>query len=629
MPNLVGVWNPALSEEMIRKMLAKQLHRIRVPNVHYHEYIAAYPGFGVALLDHGIPENGRQPALSDDGRFALMLDGEFFNAHELKKQFRAELPRSDLSPPELCLQLILNQGEEGARLLNGLFSIALYDRKAGRVTLISDRYGFHPLFYSLRADVLVFGTEVKAICAVDPQSRGVDELGTLELFCYGSHVMDRTWLEGVRHLSPATILTVDGSGHRARSYWTYKYQESAPRLDQRNYVTVASILFDRAVERHMKGSHRFGIFLSGGYDSRAVAAATRKYHRPLTAYTFGYPESRDVRFAAMLAQRLGLEHHALSDRGPYLYRNCRSIVWRTEGMVPFASVTSIRYHKVMKERIDVILTGFLAEFGGSHTWPRLLLTRSRRGTIQVLFDRVLGKRLAGARRVLQPAFFQRVFGGLREQFEKSFEAIENEHPVNISDCWRYRYVQPRSTFHAPSIDRYLFEMRAPNNDYDYVDFLLTIPPTARLEQRVYKQMIAYSFPEIRDVPCTNSAVPIDPHFAREYAKMVLRYCGRKVGDPVVNLFRGKPALGREFRDLSEDFRTEPELITQILRPLFEAGVFPEAIFDRGGVEQIIREHYEHNARHESLLALLISWGLAAKCFLYEDLSDVPAEMYAP
>lgn len=54
----------------------------------------------------------------------------------------------------------------------------------------------------------------------------------------------------------------------------------APILDQPTYFTVFGTLLDRAVERSMKGSHQMGIFLSGGYDSRSVAASIRKHHLP-------------------------------------------------------------------------------------------------------------------------------------------------------------------------------------------------------------------------------------------------------------------------------------------------------------------------------------------------------------
>jgi asparagine synthetase B (glutamine-hydrolysing) len=525
--------------------------------------------------------------------------------------------------------MILKRGPAVARLFNGMFCLVAYERTARRMTIISDRYSARSLFYVRRHKALLFGTELKALAAADPGTRRIDEVGTLELFCYGSHFMDRTWMEGYLRLPAATILTVDATGLRITRYWSYRYEEHVRKLDQKTYATVFGILLDRAVERRMAGTRRIGIFLSGGYDSRSIAAAIRKHRYPLPAFTFGLPESRDVRFGTKLANRLGLEHHVLTAEGPYLYPNCRAIVWRTEGMITFANATSIQLHPILKEKMDIILTGFLGEFSGSHTWPQLLLARSRRAAIKVIFDRFLTPRLGLAQRIFQPVFFTRVFDAVRDFFYQSFETVENEHPLNVADSWNFMHLQPRGTFHTPAVDRHKFEMRAPHTDNDLVDFLLTIPTYARLEQRVYKKMIAYSFPYIRDVPCTNSAQPIEPNFAKEYVLMVSRYLVRKATGPFRSLLIRQPALGREFRDLSQDFRTEPELVNQVLRPLLRSGVFPDSTFKHAGIEQLIREHYERNASHHEILGLLISWGLAARYFLHDDVSDVPLEMYVP
>src|SRR5262249_24056852 len=109
MPNLVGIWNPDLPEDSIRNIHAKQLHRVRVPHCTYTEYVVAFPGFGMALQDHGLLENGLQPVFSDDNDAGLLLDGEINNARELQQQFVKELPQRVLSPPELCLKMILRR----------------------------------------------------------------------------------------------------------------------------------------------------------------------------------------------------------------------------------------------------------------------------------------------------------------------------------------------------------------------------------------------------------------------------------------------------------------------------------------------------------------------------------------
>src|SRR5713226_7823360 len=115
----------------------------------------------------------------------------------------------------------------------------------------------------------------------------------------------------------------------------------------------------------------------------------------------------------------------------------------------------------------------------------------------------------------------------------------------------------------------------------------------------------------------------------EYPARMTSYISRKALAPAEALFRKQKPIGREFRDLNADFRAEPQVIDRVLRPLLASGIFPAYIFDHAGIEAVIREHYEQNASHENLLSLLVSWSLAAKYFLHDDLSDVPPEMYAP
>jgi hypothetical protein len=208
--------------------------------------------------------------------------------------------------------------------------------------------------------------------------------------------------------------------------------------------------------------------------------------------------------------------------------------------------------------------------------------------------------------------------------------VQNEHPLNIADSWNFTYLQPRGSFQSPSVDRYWFEARAPHMDTELVDFLLSIPPYERIEQRVYKKMIASRrYPKIRDIPCTNSGKPINPYFFREYSAMAARYVLRKAAATVLGAgSENGEVRGREFRDLSEDFRNEPKLISDILQPMLDAEVFPSDIFDYSGIHNIVAEHYQAKQSREYVLSLLISYGLALKYFLYDDFSGVPADMYA-
>jgi len=111
--------------------------------------------------------------------------------------------------------------------------------------------------------------------------------------------------------------------------------------------------------------------------------------------------------------------------------------------------------------------------------------------------------------------------------------------------------------------------------------------------------------------------------------MMIRYIGRKTTAPVSKFFGAKASLGREFQSPDEDLRAEPEMLEKVLRPLIRDGIFPEHIFDYGKIEKMLDEHSRGNRGHYETIFLLISVGLALKFFLYDDVTDVPLDMYAP
>lgn len=625
MPNLVGIWEPHSTEAVLEDRLSKQLTAIASSARPYVEHSVRAKGFVAATLDHGILEPGRRPTNSADKRYHLLIDGELWNAEELARRHRDSLSLDHpISQADLALRLIIAYGPEIARDFNGFFVIVLYDAQKQSLTLINDRHAFRPIFYRAKQDNVIFATELKGIRATDDVALKLNEIGLFELMLHGHHLYGSTWIEGYERLVPSSILTFTPDGTTHKIYWDYLYQECAPELDQPTYFVNFAKLLDRAVERCMRGSARFGMFLSGGYDSRSVAAAIRSQHLPIPTFTFGVADARDVQIAPILAQRLGMQHTHLVNQPDYLSTHCHGIVWRTEGMLPFSRTTSMQFHPQLQQSMDIVLTGFLGEFSGSHTWPALLLTRSRRAAIDAIWKRYVDGKLDTLHRITTPAYYARSLEAARQRFEASCELIDNDHPLNIADVWNRRFVQPQLTQQSPAVDRHVFEVRAPHMDADLVIFLQSIPPRARLEQRIYKKMIAYSYPQVRDIPCTNSGRPIDPNFVREYLSMTGNYLGRKSTDLLRKISgAGKQPLRREIRDLGGDYRAEPQLVEKILRPMLAQGLFPSDIFSLEGIENIIEAHYSGRERHQEMLASLISFGLAHKYFALGEVGEVP------
>lgn len=623
MPNLVGIWKPDAARDALNSLLKKQQETVASSCRPLTCHSFCTDGFAVGSLDTGILEPNRQIAASPDGRYRLILDGELWNASELATRYRLA---GTLSQGELLLELITRQGAAIAREFNGFFVIVLHDAATKSVTLINDRYGFRPLFLKSGNNELIFATELKGIRAADDTPLKLNAVGLFELLCHGHHLYGSTWIDGYERLAPASILARSPEGTTHSTYWHYSYQENEPELDQPTYYVNFAKLLDRAVERCMRGPARIGMFLSGGYDSRSVAAAIRPHHLPIPTFTFGIDTARDVQIAPQLAAKLGMRHTHLTSQPGYLSAHCRGIVWRTEGMLSFTRTTSMQFHPQLQQSMDIVLTGFLGEFSGSHTWPALLLARSRQAAIDAIWQRITFGKLEKLQRITTPGFYTRNLEAMRQRFAASFETLDNDQPLNIADVWNIRHMQPQVTYQAPAVDRHAFEIRAPHMDTDLVDFLLRIPPRARLEQRIYKKMITYSYPAVRDVPCTNSGRPIDPVFMREYLKMTGDFIMRRGADLLRRATGTRQPLRREIRDLAGEVRADPQLADTVLRPMIDQGIFPTDIFSMNGIENILAAHYSGRERHEELLALLISFGLAYKFIGLGETADVPASL---
>ncbi len=629
MPNLVGIWRREANAAAIGAGHQRQIAAVQSGPRVCKTHRLTGSNWAAALLDHGLLENGPQPGKTSDGSVAVLLDGEILNLDELSKQHRLDAAVRPVSRAALCAALIAQRGLGIVREFNGLFALVVAHDEGRRLSLVSDRYSARPLFYREEANGLSFATELKGVLAGATQQGEVDATAICELLVYGVHFGGRTWLKGCERMPPATILTLDAAGVHTERYWSYLYCYDNEPLDNDSYATRFAVLLDRAVERCMRGSRRIGMFLSAGYDSRAVAASIRQYHLPLPTFTFGVANSRDVLLAPQVAEKLGLDHYHLTSSGAYLAPNAAAIVWRTEGMLPFTGTTSIRFHDQIGAHADIILTGFLAEFCGSHTWPQLLLTRSRPAAIEAIFQRFVTARLARAQTVLRPEVFARAYEELRHRFEKSFVDNDNEHPFDVADSWNFTQLQPNGTCHAPAVDRHRFEMRAPLMDAELVDFLLTIRPWTRLEQRIYKLMIARSFAAIRDVPCANSMRPIEPRFWVEYPQMTARLIGRKVAAPVRRLLGREDRLGREINDLDADIRAEPQLRSGLLDPILAGAHLDPAIFDVGAVQRLVQAEFDQHRDHGALLGSLASLGLAHRQIIGGDVADVPAYLREP
>src|SRR5690606_21097108 len=125
-----------------------------------------FAGQGVALGNQRLSiidiAGGHQPFVSVDGSVELVQNGESFNHVELAAELRnTPYACRTHSDTEVLLRLYERDGIDFVSALNGMFAIAIYDRREGALYLIRDRIGIKPLFVHDNGTRVTFGSEIK------------------------------------------------------------------------------------------------------------------------------------------------------------------------------------------------------------------------------------------------------------------------------------------------------------------------------------------------------------------------------------------------------------------------------------------------------------------------------------
>ena len=128
MCGIFGYWDRerrALPDVALAAMARSLVHRGPDDEGIHHS-----PQRGVAIGNRRLSiidiEGGHQPFVSDDGRIAIVQNGEIFNFVELADELRAQGVRLDThSDTEVLLRLYERDGLPCVQRLNGLFAIAI------------------------------------------------------------------------------------------------------------------------------------------------------------------------------------------------------------------------------------------------------------------------------------------------------------------------------------------------------------------------------------------------------------------------------------------------------------------------------------------------------------------------
>ena len=338
----------------------------------------------LAVID---PENGKQPIhlTTENEIYSMVYNGELYNTDELRQalislghQFKSH------ADTEVLIHAYAQWSDQCLDHLNGIYAFAVWEHNRGRLFLARDRMGVKPLFYGLKHNGIVFGSELKTILKHPDFSPIVSREGIANILLLGPGRTPGCGIyKNIYELKPGHYAYFDSS-LKTQQYWKLRDREHSETFE--NTAAYVRYLVTDSIERQTVSDVPLGTFLSGGLDSSIISSVCAQNNKSkgeiLPTFSVGYqdnekyfipgkfqPNADDI-YIQLMAETIGSYHHNTLLTPDTLFHSLTDAVLARDlpGMADVDS-SLLAFCKEIRKHVTVALSGECAdEIFGGYPW---------------------------------------------------------------------------------------------------------------------------------------------------------------------------------------------------------------------------------------------------------------------
>ncbi len=270
----------------------------------------------LAIIDPD--ERANQPMVSQDGKLAIVFNGEIYNFRELRRglEQRGHYLRTE-SDTEVLLYLYAEKHEAMLPQLRGMFAFAIWDVERQKLFMARDAYGIKPLYYADDGWTLRVASQVKALLAGGKISLEPEPAGIVGFHLFGSVPEPFTLYQQIQQLPAGHCLWADEQGVGEPQQWFSIAAQYVPagtflRPGEVQQAVTAALL--DSVRAHLVADVPVGAFLSAGIDSGSLVGLMRDAGaNDIQTVTLAFDEfegsaNDEAPLAEQVARQYGTQH---------------------------------------------------------------------------------------------------------------------------------------------------------------------------------------------------------------------------------------------------------------------------------------------------------------------------------
>ena len=532
-------------------------------------------GIGLGHYTIGAFNHVEQPYhdTGDDSRSVYC--GKIFGYGDLKRDLVAQGAQIEEDTNADDIQFVTHFmkrcGAAKLGTLNGIYSCALWELRHRRLSLFTDRYGYRLVYYyhDKQRGFLAFASDLRGVVEADLLDHQVNWDAWSTFFHFGHNIGDVTSFQEVYVVPVGSVLVFEDNKVRIEQYWNPADIQIDDKMTHGEVVEGSAHLFAQAMDRrNVPVPYRRVAFLSGGLDSRRIAAELKAQGTEFTAVTKRglLAVDQNTPFAGMVAAALGLRHRYVTpDRKTYFqqyYHLGNELMDYEANMHQWFLPLVDGLEDDEKLNYDGIVGDWIWEFG--QRWGGFMLGADAHGNISA--DELLGwsleekaRRLVGKPSAI-PFLAERFRKNIR--WESAIAAVtEQLVKYGANDNQLVLFFMMNRARRGVAISAHkLIQRRAeslfPYLDNDLFDFLMRYPPKKKAQGRSREDSLAASFPQCADLPRTGTKPKADKRDKEviEHMAMIRRFQRSNVWKHAVKnswLFHKPAMLPRIAKDITK------------------------------------------------------------------------------
>ncbi|MCL6461568.1 MAG: asparagine synthase (glutamine-hydrolyzing) [Flavobacterium micromati] len=304
---------------------------------------------------------GHQPFLSENGRYVLTYNGEIYNFTTFYSELKSNgFNIKTSSDTEVLMKLFELYGVNMFHRLNGMFAFAIWDKLEKKLTVVRDRMGVKPLYYSFYNETFYFASEQKALFTAGIPLK-IAQNG-LEEYIFNRFVAgENTMYQNIYKLLPGHFMTIPESGKVTTTKWWNLKEEILNQSEIKNPVEWFRETFDDAVSLRMVSDVPVGVLLSGGLDSSSIIASLHQQKfQDIQAFNMGFEEKKhnEAHLAELLAHKMDYGFHTMQLQNQDLFDKLMSATYfQDEPVMHLSEPHILAVAQMARPKVKVLLSG--------------------------------------------------------------------------------------------------------------------------------------------------------------------------------------------------------------------------------------------------------------------------------